>query len=322
MKMTKWYLMILCLLVPAMAGLAAVPAPAAAADTASSLVTTEWLQKNLNTPGLVIIDVRTGANYGFAHIPGAVSAPYLQNWEPWNKARQCQLMPTPKYFTGLMRYLGVNNSSHVVIYDHGNTANDATMGGAAVWIMEAMGHASVSYLDGGFTKWTFEGRLVDNKDAAPTPGDFAAKPDASKLATLDEVTENLKTREWLLVDTRNSFQFFGTSRRPDAARYGHLPGALNLPAEFLTNAGINRGPASIKNKEDLEAIARGVGIPANLDTKIITYCNSAQQAGMVYFVLHDLLGYRNVKVFDGSILEYAASLNLPMVKYSWSEEAK
>ena len=321
MKMTKWYLMILCLLVPAIAGLAAVPAPAAA-DTAYPLVTTEWLQENLNTPGLVIIDVRTGANYGFAHIPGAVSAPYLRHWEPWNNERHCQLMPTPEQFSDLMRHLGVNNSSHVVIYDHGNTANDATMGGAAVWIMEAMGHTSVSYLDGGFTKWTFEGRLVDNKVPAPPPGDFEARPDPSKLATLNEVTENLKTREWLLVDTRNSFQFFGTSKRGDAPRYSHLPGALNLPAEFFTNAGINRGPASIKNTEDLEAMAHGVGIPANPDTKIITYCNSAQQAGMVYFVLHDLIGYRNVKVFDGSILEYAASFNLPLDKYSWSQGAK
>ena len=315
MNGTPWSFLIF-MLVPALTGLMAAPAPVAAA--APRVVTTGWLDRNLETPGVVVIDVRSEANYNFAHIPGAVNYPYA-GWEPLHPERQCQLMPTPGQFTQMMQSLGINSSSHVIIYDHGNTESDATKGGSAVWIMESMGHDQVSYLDGGFTKWTFEGRIVDKKKPAPRPGNFVARLDASKVASMQEVTANLKTREWVLVDDRSADQYFGTTKRPDAKRYGHLPGALCFPAAFMTNAGPNQSPATLKSTRELAAMAAGVGIPPDRGTRIITYCNSGQQAGMAYFVLHDLLGYRNVKVYDGSILEYSAVEGLPLVKFSWGQ---
>ena len=317
MKKRQWYQFIIFVLVPVVAGLVAAPEKVAAA-TAPPVVTTEWLQKNLDAPGLVVIDVRTEANYEFAHIPGAVNSPYL-GWEPFHSERQCQLMTTPEEFTKMMQDLGLNDSSYVIIYDHGNTESDATKGGAAVWIMQSMGHDRVSYLDGGFTKWTFEGRLVDNKIPTPEHGDFVARRDSSKVATMQEVSDNLQTREWVLVDDRNAFQYFGTTKHGNAMRYGHLPGALCWPAAFMTNAGINRAPATLKSTDELEAMAKGVGIPGDRKTKIITYCNSGQQAGMAYFVLHNLLGYENVKVYDGSILEYSVAEDLPLVKFTWGQ---
>jgi thiosulfate/3-mercaptopyruvate sulfurtransferase len=319
MRNKRWYFLIFAL-VPALVGLGAAPTPAAAAAV-PPLVTTDWLEKNLDNPGLVVIDVRTEANYDFAHIPGAISSPYM-GWEPVNEKRQCQLMPSAEDFTKMMRDLGLNDSSYVIIYDHGNTESDATKGGAAVWILESMGHSKVSYLNGGFTKWTFEGRLIDKKIPTPKPGNFTAKRDPSKVATLKDVTDNLKTKEWLLLDDRNALQYFGTVKHANATRYGHVPGALCWPAAFMTNAGANRAPATMKSKQDLEKMARGVGIPTDKNTKIITFCNSGQQAGMAYFVLHDLLGYKNVKAYDGSIIEYSAIESLPLVKYSWEPEAK
>jgi thiosulfate/3-mercaptopyruvate sulfurtransferase len=317
MKRNHWYLLIF-LLMPALAGLVAAPNAAAAT---SPLVTTEWLQKNLGKPGVVIIDVRTEANYAFAHLPGAVSYPYI-GWEPVYAKRQCQLMPTEKQFAKKMQELGVNKSSHVIIYDQGNTASDATKGGASVWIMETMGHKDVSYLDGGFTKWTFEGRIVDNKKPSPKPGNFKAKLDSSKLATMQDVTGDLKTKKWILLDNRNAFQFFGTTKRADATRYGHIPGAISFPADFMYNAGANKAPATLKSKSELKAMAKGVGLPSDKNTKIITYCNSGQQSGAAYFVLRNVLGYKHVKCYDGSILEYSAAEELPMVKYTWGQEGR
>jgi thiosulfate/3-mercaptopyruvate sulfurtransferase len=301
------------MLLLAAAGL--VTAPSAAAG-AVPLVSTEWLAQNLETPDLVIIDVRTEANYTFAHLPGAVSLAYA-GLEPFNEKKQCQLMPSPADVTTMMRALGVNDSTHVVIYDQGNTTSDATEGCAAVWILESMGHANVSYLDGGFTKWTFEGRALDNKKPAPRPGNFTAKRDETKVAALSDVIANLKTRKALFVDDRSPAQHFGTSKRADVVRYGHIPGSLNFPADFMTNAGVNRAPATIKSKRELEAAARGVGLPKDRTRPIIVYCNSAQQAGMGYFVLHDILGYRNVKTYDGSMLEYAQVKTLPLARFSW-----
>jgi len=320
MKIKQCYHLIILVLGLLGVGLAATSVPVAAADV-PPVVSTDWLQDNLDTPGLVIIDIRTEANYGFAHIPGAVSSPYL-GWEPFNEERQCQLMRTPGEFTEIMRALGLNDSSHVIIYDHGNTESDATKGGAAVWIMKSMGHDNVSYLDGGFTKWTFEGRMVDNKFPTPTQGDFTASLDPSMVATMQEVSANLKSKEWVLVDDRNALQYFGSTKHANAERFGHLPGALCWPAAFMTNAGINRAPATLRSHEELEAMARGVGIPTDRQTKIITYCNSGQQAGMAWFILHDLLGYQNVKVYDGSILEYSAVENLPLARYSWGQDGQ
>jgi thiosulfate/3-mercaptopyruvate sulfurtransferase len=289
--------------------------PAAVAGT-SPLVSSGWLEQNLGAPGMVIIDVRTSANYDFAHIPGAVSMPY-SGWEPYNTKTRCQMMPSPADLTAILRSLGVNRSSHVVIYDAGNTTLDATEGGAAVWIMESMGHENVSYLDGGFTKWTFEGRTVDRKKPTPTPGDFTAKLDSTKVATLKDVISNLKTKKAIFLDDRSAVQHFGISKRPDVVRYGHIPGSLNFPVDFMTNAGINRAPATIKSSKELAAMAEGVGLPKDKEMQIIVYCNSAQQAGMGYFILRDIMGYRNVKAYDGSMLEYAQDVKLPLVRFAW-----
>jgi thiosulfate/3-mercaptopyruvate sulfurtransferase len=280
------------------------------------LVNTAWLEQNLKAPDTVIVDVRTAANYDFAHIPGAVSMPY-SGWEPYNKKTGCQMMPAAADLTVMLRSLGVNRSSHVVIYDAGNSTLDATEGGAAVWIMEAMGHENVSYLDGGFTKWTFEGRIIDKQKPTPTPGNFTAKLDSSKVATLKDVIVNLKTKKAIFLDDRSALQHFGISKRPDVVRYGHIPGSLNFPVDFMTNAGINRAPATIKSSRELAAMAEGVGLPSDKNRQIIVYCNSAQQAGMGYFILRNIMGYRNVKAYDGSMLEYAQDEKLPLVRFAW-----
>jgi thiosulfate/3-mercaptopyruvate sulfurtransferase len=298
----------------ALTGLLSSPVTAIAGS--APLVSTEWLAQNLGAPGMVIIDVRTTANYDFGHLPGAVSLAY-SGLEPYNSETGCQLMPPPADLTTMFQSLGVNQSSHVIIYDAGNTTLDATQGGAAVWILESMGHENVSYLDGGFTKWTFEGRPIDKVKPAPKAGDFTAKLDATKVATLDDVIANLNTKEAIFLDDRSAVQHFGVEKRADVARYGHIPGSINFPVDFMTNAGINRGPATIKSSKELEAMAEGVGLPSDKNAKIIVYCNSAQQAGMGYFVLHDVMGYRNVKTYDGSMLEYAQEKKLPLVKFGW-----
>lgn len=290
--------------------------PAISTAANDPLVSTEWLAKNLKAKDLVLIDVRTESNYGVGHIPGAVNMGY-GGWEPMNDDRECQLMPTPEDFTKMMRELGVNKSSHVVIYDHGNTISDATKGGAALWILETMGHQYVSYLDGGFTKWTFEGREIDNVKPTPAAGDFSAKLDKSKLAEVDEVKAAIKDKKVVLVDARTPEQHFGVEKRGDVERYGHIPGSISLPANYLTNAGVNRAPATIKDMKQLEQISTGVGLPKDKNTAIIVYCNTCQFAGLNYFVLHDILGYKNVKAYDGSMLEYAMMEDLPLVKFVW-----
>lgn len=303
----------------AVAGFVSAPATVEAGTT--PLVTTQWLAKNLGAKNLVIIDVRTETNYGVGHIPGSFNIPYV-GWEPFNEKRQCQLMPTPEEFTKMLQAIGVNKDSHVVVYDHGNSIGDATKGAATVWILEAMGHTRVSYLNGGFTKWTFEGRIIDNKKPKASPGNFVARLDSSKVAELKDVVAKMKKKGVVLVDARNSNQHFGDDKRGDVERYGHIPGSISLPAPFLNNAGANRAPATIRDAKQLARMVKGVGIPADKKTEIIVYCNTGQFAGMNYVVLHDILGYKNVSVYDGSMLEYGADEDLPLVRFAWGSTAK
>lgn len=290
--------------------------PPAACRSLPALVETGWLANNLNSHNIVLIDTRTASNYKVGHLPGAVSMPYA-DLNVYNDDEECQLLPQSTDLTKKLQALGVNSDSRIIIYDQGNTTGDATKGAYAVWALEAMGHNDVSYLNGGFTKWTFEGRIINNKKPTPQPGNFKAQMNNNRIATLAYVKSHLNSKQVLFVDARNTNEFFGAHKRADVARYGHIPGAVNLPAPFLNNAGINRAPASILPLKKLEAMAAGMGIPQDKNTELVVYCNSGQYAALDYFVLHDLLGYRNARLYDGSMLQYAVQYKLPLVKYSW-----
>ncbi|NPA94304.1 MAG: sulfurtransferase [Thermodesulfobacteria bacterium] len=283
----------------------------------SPLVSTSWLDKHKGDKNVVLIDVRTEANYGFAHIPNAVSIPYGK-LEP-KCAKECYMIPPTKEITRLFQNAGVNKNSHVVVYAHGNTTSDASKAAAAYWVLKAMGHKKVSMLNGGFTKWTFEGRVVTNEVPKVKKGNFQAKRNPAAVADFSEVAKVVQKGGAVLVDARNSVQYFGHEKRMDVTCYGHIPGAINLPADFLNNSGVNRAPATIKDEKDLATMVVGVGIPKAKSTPIIVYCNTAQLAGLNYLVLKDILGYQDVKVYDGSMLEYCKVRGkLPVERFSWS----
>ncbi len=297
--------------------LAVLAVPAISAGKAPPLVSTQWLEDHLQDQNLLILDVRADSNYNFAHIPGAVGLAY-KNWET-PRDTGCLLAAPEADLTSRLQALGLNNDSHVVVYAHGNTASDASKAAAVFWILQAMGHDNVSMLNGGFTKWTFEGRVVDNKKPAPSAGNFVARKDPSKIATFEDVKKAIKDGSAVFVDARSSVQYFGHEKRADVECYGHIPYAFTLPGDFMTNAGINRAPATIKDKKTLAKMVKGIGLPRNHNTQIIVYCNTAQLAGLDYLVLHNILGYRNVKVYDGSMLEYCKVRgDLPAVRFTWA----
>lgn len=282
----------------------------------SPLVTTEYLAGHLDDPELLIIDTRTEANYGAGHIPGAVNLPYEQ-CDPYSEEEECLLRPAQRDMVSLLRERGVDNSSRVVVYDHGNTLSDATKGGAVCWLLRSLGHDDVSYLNGGFTKWTFEGRIIDNKVPEVETGDFNAGSAEAKIIDFEEVKDAMEEGSAVLVDARSSEQYFGASKRADVTQFGHIPGSLSLPAAFLNNAGPNRAPATIKDKDELARAVKGAGLPADNDQEIIVYCNTGQWAGMECLILKDILGYKDVSLYDGSVLEYAWKSFEPLTKYSW-----
>ena len=280
-----------------------------------SLVSSKWLAKNLNKRNVVILDVGDFTHYEKNHIPGAIKA--FGPWQTMNDQFVGFMMPKTDDLVTMLRSYGVNNDSRIIVYDEGITAMDTCRSARALWTLHVLGHDDVAVLDGGFAAWEQSGKPVSKKAVTPiAAGNFTAKMVASKIATMNEVAKKIGT-DTVFLDNRGTAEFFGHEKKSHVKRYGHLPNARVLPSNYVSNAGIKLSPAFMKDTKDLAQIVAGVGIPANKDAEIITYSNHGLQAAMGYFVLHDLLGYKNVKIFDGSILEAAPNKKIPLEKFAW-----
>ena len=279
------------------------------------LVGVNWLARHLKSPNVVVLDVGAFTRYEREHVPGAARA--FGPWRTMNDEFTGYTLPRTSELVSMLRSYGVNNDSFVIIYDDGVAASDTAVSARALWTLETLGHDKVAILDGGFAAWKQAGKPVSSQPSVLPPGNFTGRLVKDRLATLAEVKKDLRSRRVVFVDNRSPEEDFGTEKVNYIKRYGHLPGSRLLPADYMTNAGINFSPSFIKSMSELKQMVAGVGIPADRRAEIITYSDTGLDAAMGYFVLHDLLGYRNVRLFDGSILEAAADRTVPMEKDSW-----
>ncbi|HFQ89279.1 MAG TPA: sulfurtransferase [Desulfobulbus sp.] len=282
------------------------------------LVSVDWLAKNLKKKDLVILDVSDFIHYENGHIPGAVRA--FGPWMTMNRDFVGFMMPDETTLVDMLRSYGVNNESFVVVYDEGVTSKDTAKSARALWTLHALGHPRVAILNGGMSAWKQKGKPVSTKAVAPVTGNFSGKLVPAKVATLTEVKMKLGSPGVVFVDDRLPDQYFGHEKNSEISRAGHLPGALLWPAVYMTIAGKDFAPSYFRKTDELRQMAKGVHLPADKNAEIITYSNHGLAAAMGYFVLHDLLGYRNVKLYDGSILEASAVKDVPMVVNRWGWE--
>jgi len=278
-----------------------------------SLVSVEWLAKNLHHNNMVVLDVSTFTHYEKGHIPGAVKA--FGPWQTMNENFIGFMMPPVADLETMLCGYGVNNDSQIVLYDEGVTAEDTAKSARALWSLHALGHTRVAILDGGFAAWEFEEQAVSQKAATPLKGNFTASIQTDKVVDLAQVKKKLGTV--VLVDSRLPEEHFGHEKKSHIKRAGHLPGSMLWPAAYMTNAGIELSPSYFKDREILAKMAMGVGIPTDKQSEIIVYSNHGLSAALEYFTLHDLLGYSNVRIFDGSVLEAAAAADIPMEVDGW-----
>ncbi|MDA8388218.1 MAG: rhodanese-like domain-containing protein [Nitrospiraceae bacterium] len=281
----------------------------------SHLVSVEWLAANLKAPRVVVLDVGAFTRYEKEHVPGAARA--FGPWQTENDAYVGYMMPKVPALVRMLRGFGVNNDSFVVIYDDGTTAQDTARSARALWTIEALGHDRVAILDGGFAAWKQKKEPVSSQPAVPWPGNFTGRLEKGRLATMSEAKKDLRQPGVVFVDNRSPDEDFGFEKKSYIKRYGHLPHSRLWPADFMTIGGINFSPSYMRPLAELRRAAMGVGIPADRNARIITYSDQGTSAALGYFVLHDLLGYRNVRLFDGSILEAAANPAVPMEKDGW-----
>ena len=300
-----------------LAGLAG--AARAAEPAAKPLVDVAWVKANLGTPGLVFLDVRgrlggaSKAHYLQAHIPGEIYSDYLKDgWRITDKNGTVGMLPPAERLERLIGGLGIANDSHVVVVANGTSALDMGTATRIYWTFKVLGHDGVSVLDGGMAAY-LRARDQDKKPVNPLesgevkrpPATFQAAPRADLLASREQVSQALGAGI-TLVDNRPNNQYLGVNKRGLAKRYGTLPGARNLPENWVT---VNGG-GTFRDRAALEKLYAAAGVPTS--GAQISFCNTGHWASLGWFVSHELLGNSEARLYDGSMVEWSADAAAPM----------
>jgi thiosulfate/3-mercaptopyruvate sulfurtransferase len=184
------------------------------------------------------------------------------------------------------------------------------------WTLEYAGVANVSILDGGLAAWKHAGLTLDKGASVPSPAIFTAKIDKSILAEATDVEKIESAGGATLIDARPASFFTGKEKAPNAAAYGHIPGALSLDSAEFYDAAANR----LKPKAELAKIATQVPDAS----PVVSYCNTGHWAATDWFVVHELLGRANARLYAGSMVEWTSNASRPIesARTKWDDLKK
>ena len=269
------------------------------------LVSTDWLQAHLGTPGLVVVESDEDVLlYETGHIPGAVKIDWHTDL---NDPVQRDFIGS-EAFAAVLGAKGISRDSTVVIY--GDKSN--WWAAYALWVFTLFGHEDVRLLDGGRDKWIAEGRAMTTDAPAVVPADYPVVPrnDAPIRAFRDDVLAHFGNP---LIDVRSPEEYSGERTHmpsyPEegALRGGHIPSAASVPW-----ARAAAEDSTFRTRAELDAIYRGEAGLADGD-KVIAYCRIGERSSHTWFVLTHLLGFEGVRNYDGSWTEWGNLIRVPIV---------
>jgi thiosulfate/3-mercaptopyruvate sulfurtransferase len=270
-----------------------------------SLVETAWLAGRLDDPSLRVIEVDEDTSaYQRGHIPGAVG---------WNWAADLHAKVGRDYLDQaalgeLLAAAGVDDDTTVVLYG----GNNNWFAAYAYWILKLRGFGAVKLLNGGRKKWELENRklVTEVPELRRASHVIAAKERPEIRALRDEVLASAGTRTGL-VDVRSPEEYRGEKLAPDhlpgeqAQVPGHIPGAVNVPWARAAN-----DDGTFKPADELHSLYSRLGITP--DRPVIAYCRIGERSSHTWFALTELLGYPDVKNYDGSWTEYGSLVGVPV----------
>jgi thiosulfate/3-mercaptopyruvate sulfurtransferase len=270
-------------------------------DTA--LVTAEWAEKNLDAPGVVFVEVdEDTAAYEAGHIPGAVKL----DWKTELQDPVRRDFINQQQFEALLSAKGISNDDIVILYG----GNNNWFAAYAYWYFKLYGHREVKLLDGGRKKWELDNRTLVTDVPHRAPTNYTAQDqDTTIRAFRDEVVAAIGGKN--LVDVRSPDEYAGRLLAPahlpqeQAQRGGHIPTALNVPWSKAANE-----DGTFKSDQDLRTLYGEVGLDES--KPIIAYCRIGERSSHTWFALHELLGYGDVKNYDGSWTEYGSLVGVPV----------
>ena len=270
------------------------------------LVDTDWVEQHIDDPKVRIIEVDEDTSaYEKGHIPNAVG----WNWSTDLHKEVGRDYVDQEGLTKLFQAAGVNDDTTVVLYG----GNNNWFAAYAYWILKFRGFDNVKLLNGGRKKWELESRQLTQDVPSPGKGNASVKgSDRDEIrAYRDEVLK--KVGKSSMIDVRSPEEFRGEKLAPDhlpqeqAQVPGHIPGAANVPwGKAANDDGTFRSADELKELYD--------GASATSDKEIIAYCRIGERSSHTWFVLHELLGYDNVKNYDGSWTEYGSLVGAPVEK--------
>ncbi|HYL85194.1 MAG TPA: sulfurtransferase [Candidatus Angelobacter sp.] len=269
------------------------------------LVSTEWAAQNLNGPNLrfVEVDVDTTA-YDQGHLPGAVA----WNWQTQLQDSIRRALIDKATLEKLLGASGISNDTTILLYGDNNNWFAAY----AFWQLKLYGHRDVRLINGGRKKWLEEKRALTKDPAKITPATYhVTATDNSIRAFKEEVLAIVHGKAGHLVDVRSVDEFTGKIIAPPgmtetAQRAGHIPKAANIPWAQAANE-----DGTFKSFDDLKKLYEAKGVTGS--EEVIAYCRIGERSSHTWFVLKYLLGYQNVRNYDGSWTEWGNLIGAPIV---------
>jgi thiosulfate/3-mercaptopyruvate sulfurtransferase len=269
----------------------------------TSLVSADWVQENLKTPNIVIVEVDEDTTlYDQGHIEGAIRF----HWRDDLQDGLIRDLISKEKFEALLSKSGISNDTTVILYG-GNNNWFATY---AFWYFKVYGHQDVRLIDGGRKRWELDGRPFTTEVPVSKVAKYVAKErDNAIRAYRDEVIAAIGTKN--IVDVRSPAEFSGELAAPahlpqeGGQIKGHIPTAKNIPWSKAANE-----DGTFKSDAELKEIYTGAGVDLSKDT--IAYCRIGERSAFSWFVLHELLGVTNVKNYDGSWTEYGSLVGVPV----------
>ncbi len=277
------------------------------------LVDVDWVKTHSGRDDVVLLDIRNKIDGGSAkvfkagHIPGAIYSNYLK--AGWRTKRDGVIgqLPEVERLEALIGGLGIDNDSTVVIIPAGVSATDLGSATRIYWTFSYLGHDKVAILDGGYRAWTADpANPIETGASAPKAKTFRAAVRPELLADSAVVQAALDDDGTTLLDARPEKQFAGLAKHDAAKAAGHIPGAVS----FDQAISFDDKTGKLFDLAKLEKL-----LPAGVQDdgkEVISYCNTGHWASVNWFVLSEVLGRDNVKVYDGSMVDWTRDASRPV----------
>jgi thiosulfate/3-mercaptopyruvate sulfurtransferase len=272
------------------------------------LVTTEWLAAHLGQPGIVVAESDEDVLlYDTGHIPGAVKI----DWHADLNDPLTRDYVDAKGFAALMSSKGITPDTTIVFYGDQNNWWAAY----ALWVTSLFGHADVRLLDGGRKKWIDEGREITTEVPQPAATEYPVveRDDSVIRAYREQVLAHIGNGK--LVDVRSPQEYSGELLhmadypQEGALRGGHIPTAASVPWRRAAR----EDDGTFLPVDELKAIYENeIGLAPKDD--VIAYCRIGERSSHTWFVLTHLLGFENVRNYDGSWVEWGNAVRVPIEK--------